>query len=113
MCGMRTLVWGAAQEGGQLAAAGAVCSSVFSFPSLIRGGIAPQGRCQRGGQRRQLGSQGNTMIRTRALKAVPVSLALFATLTVAASAQERPDAFPSRPIHMIVPFPAGGPSDIV
>jgi tripartite-type tricarboxylate transporter receptor subunit TctC len=38
-----------------------------------------------------------------------------ALLAVAAgtAAAEEPAAFPSRPIRMIVPFPAGGPSDIV
>src|SRR5438105_11551501 len=30
-----------------------------------------------------------------------------------ASAQERPDAFPSRSIKIVVPFPAGGPSDVL
>src|SRR5437868_12563733 len=31
----------------------------------------------------------------------------------AAAAQERPDAFPSRSIKIVVPFPAGGPSDVL
>src|SRR5499425_2047463 len=30
-----------------------------------------------------------------------------------AAAQERPDAFPTRSIKIIVPFPAGGPSDVL
>jgi tripartite-type tricarboxylate transporter receptor subunit TctC len=30
-----------------------------------------------------------------------------------AAAQERPDAFPSRSIKIVVPFPAGGPSDVL
>lgn len=30
-----------------------------------------------------------------------------------AAAQDSADTFPSRPIHLIVPFPAGGPADIV
>jgi tripartite-type tricarboxylate transporter receptor subunit TctC len=30
-----------------------------------------------------------------------------------AAAQERPDAFPTRSIKIVVPFPAGGPSDIL
>src|SRR5262249_16000868 len=29
------------------------------------------------------------------------------------AAQERPDAFPSRSIKIVVPFPAGGPSDVL
>src|SRR6201997_3443080 len=30
-----------------------------------------------------------------------------------AAAQERPDAFPTRSIKIVVPFPAGGPSDVL
>src|SRR6266851_1339136 len=43
-----------------------------------------------------------------------VALAIFSTLLIGiASAQERPDAFPSRSIKIVVPFPAGGPSDVL
>jgi tripartite-type tricarboxylate transporter receptor subunit TctC len=42
-----------------------------------------------------------------------IALALFAVLTGAAAAQERPEAFPSRSIKIVVPFPAGGPSDVL
>src|SRR5262245_10997414 len=38
--------------------------------------------------------------------------AILAAWAGAAAAQQ-PAAYPSRPIHLIVPFPAGGPSDIV
>src|SRR5580698_3873931 len=39
------------------------------------------------------------------------AVAAFSTLTaLPATAQ---DTYPSRPIHMIVPFPAGGPSDVL
>jgi len=34
-------------------------------------------------------------------------------LVAFASAQERPDAFPTRSIRIVVPFPAGGPSDVL
>jgi tripartite-type tricarboxylate transporter receptor subunit TctC len=43
-------------------------------------------------------------------------LLLLALYSVRAAAQELPDparAYPSRPIHIIVPFPAGGPTDIL
>lgn len=43
-----------------------------------------------------------------------VAFALVSTMLVAfASAQERPDAFPTRSIRIVVPFPAGGPSDVL
>ncbi len=43
-----------------------------------------------------------------------IALVLAATLAVAPlAAQERPDAFPSRSIKIVVPFPAGGPSDVL
>jgi tripartite-type tricarboxylate transporter receptor subunit TctC len=34
-------------------------------------------------------------------------------LAAGAGAQERPEAFPSRSIKIVVPFPAGGPSDVL
>jgi tripartite-type tricarboxylate transporter receptor subunit TctC len=42
-----------------------------------------------------------------------LAVALLALLTGSAAAQERPDAFPSRSIKIVVPFPAGGPSDVL
>ena len=46
-----------------------------------------------------------------------VRLSLFATLAIwasgAAAAEDLSASFPNRPIRLIVPFPAGGPSDIV
>src|SRR5467141_2161744 len=43
-----------------------------------------------------------------------IALAIFASLAAgSATAQERPDAFPSRSIKIVVPFPAGGPSDVL
>ena len=43
-----------------------------------------------------------------------VALAIVSTLLMGvAAAQERPDAFPSRSIKIVVPFPAGGPSDVL
>jgi tripartite-type tricarboxylate transporter receptor subunit TctC len=43
-----------------------------------------------------------------------IALALLSALaTATAAAQERPDAFPSRSIKIVVPFPAGGPSDVL
>jgi len=37
----------------------------------------------------------------------------FCLLCAAAPAQERADTFPSRSIKIVVPFPAGGPSDVL
>jgi tripartite-type tricarboxylate transporter receptor subunit TctC len=43
-----------------------------------------------------------------------IALALLSAMTAAAAtAQERPDTFPSRAIKIVVPFPAGGPSDVL
>jgi tripartite-type tricarboxylate transporter receptor subunit TctC len=43
-----------------------------------------------------------------------IALVLLSALTIAsAAAQERPDTFPSRSIKIVVPFPAGGPSDVL
>ena len=42
-----------------------------------------------------------------------LALALLLGLMGSAAAQERPDAFPSRSIKIVVPFPAGGPSDVL
>jgi tripartite-type tricarboxylate transporter receptor subunit TctC len=41
------------------------------------------------------------------------SIQLCVSLIGAALAQERADAFPSRAIKIVVPFPAGGPSDVL
>src|SRR5258708_28622182 len=41
-----------------------------------------------------------------------IAFAMVSALMMAtAAAQERPDAFPTRSIKIVVPFPAGGPSD--
>jgi tripartite-type tricarboxylate transporter receptor subunit TctC len=43
-----------------------------------------------------------------------IALALLSGLAMgSAAAQERADAFPSRAIKIVVPFPAGGPSDVL
>jgi tripartite-type tricarboxylate transporter receptor subunit TctC len=42
-----------------------------------------------------------------------LALALLGALPVAAVAQDRSETYPSRAIRIIVPFPAGGPADIV
>src|SRR6266849_4433109 len=43
-----------------------------------------------------------------------IALAVVSALAMgAAAAKERPDAFPSRSIKIVVPFPAGGPSDVL
>src|SRR5689334_8931164 len=43
-----------------------------------------------------------------------IALALLSGLaTSPATAQERADVFPSRAIKIVVPFPAGGPSDVL
>ena len=42
-----------------------------------------------------------------------LSLLVALGSAVAASAAERIDAFPARPIRWIVPYPAGGPTDMV
>jgi tripartite-type tricarboxylate transporter receptor subunit TctC len=62
------------------------------------------------------GDQGNRhqgRVRKDAMHARAIALALLAVLTGAAAAQERPEAFPSRSIKIVVPFPAGGPSDVL
>src|SRR5947209_9889712 len=38
---------------------------------------------------------------------------ISALMMATAAAQERPDAFPTRSIKIVVPFPAGGPSDVL
>ncbi|HEV7543052.1 MAG TPA: tripartite tricarboxylate transporter substrate binding protein [Reyranella sp.] len=43
-----------------------------------------------------------------------IAFAVWSALLIcAAAAQERADSFPSRSIKMVVPFPAGGPSDVL
>jgi tripartite-type tricarboxylate transporter receptor subunit TctC len=46
------------------------------------------------------------------LRAIAVGLSA-AMMAATAVAQERPEAFPSRSIKIVVPFPAGGPSDVL
>jgi tripartite-type tricarboxylate transporter receptor subunit TctC len=41
------------------------------------------------------------------------ALAVTLLLAGAATAQKRPDGFPSRAVRIIVPFPAGGPADVL
>ena len=49
-----------------------------------------------------------------AFRLAPLLIAALLTLgTLSAHAQEAAASFPSRPIRLIVPFPAGGPADIV
>jgi tripartite-type tricarboxylate transporter receptor subunit TctC len=40
-------------------------------------------------------------------------LAITLLATGAATAQRQPDGYPGRSIRMIVPFPAGGPTDVI
>jgi tripartite-type tricarboxylate transporter receptor subunit TctC len=42
-----------------------------------------------------------------------IALAILAAVVTGTAAQERPEAFPSRSIKIVVPFPAGGPSDVL
>jgi tripartite-type tricarboxylate transporter receptor subunit TctC len=53
----------------------------------------------------------------RARWRIPATLrvlgALAATLALAGAAARAEDDYPSRPVHMIIPFAAGGPTDIV
>jgi tripartite-type tricarboxylate transporter receptor subunit TctC len=46
------------------------------------------------------------------LRAIALAF-LSVQLISAAAAQERPESFPSRSIKIVVPFPAGGPSDVL
>jgi tripartite-type tricarboxylate transporter receptor subunit TctC len=47
------------------------------------------------------------------MKLLPLALALVVLPIGSAGAQEAPEAFPSRSIKIVVPFPAGGPSDVL
>ena len=42
-----------------------------------------------------------------------LAVAPLMVLAFAAAAQERPDGYPNRSIKIVVPFPAGGPSDVL
>src|SRR4051794_20180465 len=59
------------------------------------------------------GRRSNLMPRVRDCFA-SLAMTTFAFVSATAAAQE-PDAstFPNRPIHIVVPFPAGGPADLV
>src|SRR5436190_18471822 len=46
-------------------------------------------------------------------RSLAVALLSMLFLSGIACAQERTDAFPSRSIKIVVPFPAGGPSDVL
>jgi tripartite-type tricarboxylate transporter receptor subunit TctC len=48
------------------------------------------------------------------MKRRAIALAILSVLLIsAAAAQERAESFPSRSIKIVVPFPAGGPSDVL
>ena len=49
----------------------------------------------------------------RAQRLIAVLLALSLPARASAEDGREAAAFPNRPIHIIVPFPAGGPSDLV
>jgi tripartite-type tricarboxylate transporter receptor subunit TctC len=42
-----------------------------------------------------------------------IALAILSAAIAGTAAQERPDPFPTRAIKIVVPFPAGGPSDVL
>src|SRR5262245_60499858 len=46
-------------------------------------------------------------------RAIALGLLSAMLAAAAAAAQERPEAFPSRSLKIVVPFPAGGPSDVL
>ena len=42
-----------------------------------------------------------------------LALAPLLALSISVAAQERPAGYPNRPVKIVVPFPAGGPSDVL
>lgn len=47
------------------------------------------------------------------MKAIGYVLLVVASLAASAIGSSAEDAYPSRPIHIVVPYPAGGPTDIL
>src|SRR5580658_3278529 len=52
-------------------------------------------------------------ITSRALNGLAIALIVAVTLTPAYAQDLDASNYPNRPIHIIVPFPAGGPTDIL
>jgi tripartite-type tricarboxylate transporter receptor subunit TctC len=46
-------------------------------------------------------------------KAIGCALLVMASLAASVTRSSAEDAYPSRPIHVVVPYPAGGPTDIL
>jgi tripartite-type tricarboxylate transporter receptor subunit TctC len=55
----------------------------------------------------------DNVIGPRRTAALALSIVLVVSSAAARAQQIAASAFPSRPIHIVVPFPAGGPADIV